>query len=197
MASVQNQVEVSEALVLSGDGRANAYYITSPTLTGGTSLTFSLPPTQGTDGQVLTRSGAGTNTAWSTISSTSASGRPVFSMCFLQSTESGNEYVQFAGNSGVDDVVCRFVYQGSAVTPITNFSCILSSGSSAPTGTINIKNGSTVISSISFSGITSSPTIFSSSSIANLPSSQSILSLVINITGSSSNRVNVYNLSLF
>lgn len=236
MAGILNQIEITDSIVFSPDYRTNAYYISSPltSLSGGTSLSLILPSTQGTEGQVLTRSGAGTmwstlpvssggssftvtlpstqgtegqvltrsgaGTTWTTPSSSSggsSNGRVVFSTSFIQSTESSNEYMQLSGAGGVDDVICRFIYQGSSVTSISNVSCILASGSSSPTGTIYLKNGTTTIASMSFAGITSTPTIYSMSSISNLPSSPSILSFVINITGSSSQKVNVYSLHIY
>lgn len=196
MSGVLNQLEVTDSIVLSSDNRTNAYYITSPSLSGGTSLILSLPPTQGTSGQVLTSTGSG-NTSWTTPSISSGSiGRAIFSTSFIQSTESSTEYIQLAGNSSTDDVICRFIYPGSSIAPISNFACILSSGSSSPTGNVFIKNGSTTIATISFAGITSTPTIYSTSSISNVPSSTSILSFVINITGSSSQRVNVFSITI-
>lgn len=146
MSTVENQVEVTESIVLSPDGRTNAYYLTSPltTSSGGRSLTLSLPTNQGVEGQVLTRSGAGT--VWSTPQSSggvniSLFPSVIFSTAFTQSTTSGVDYIQFPGSSGVDANVCRFYYPGTLIAPITTFMCVMGNGASTPTGTISIRNG--------------------------------------------------------
>lgn len=199
MSVVENQVEVTESFVLSPDGRTNAYYLTSPltTSSGGRSLTLSLPSNQGTDGQVLTRSGAGT--VWGTPSggvSISLFPSIIFSTAFTQSTTSGVDYIQFPGSSGVDTNVCRFYYPGSLITPITTFMCIMGNGASTPTGTISIRNGLLTVASITFDGIVSTPTVYTTSAINNLPLTPSILNVVITIGGSNTRRINLYSLTV-
>jgi hypothetical protein len=46
MSVVENQVEVTESIVLSPDGRTNAYYLTSPltTSSGGGEITHTFTP---------------------------------------------------------------------------------------------------------------------------------------------------------
>lgn len=89
----------------------------------------------------------------------------------------------FSFNSVATTVVSSFPYM--ATTPIKSFALALSNGSGTPTGTVYIYNPATsfTIASITFDGISSStPVLYSSSSISNLPLTASILQVIVNQT---------------
>lgn len=193
MSAVVNDIDVGGVLTFTSSNRASSYVLSSPISTGTVSL--SLPPTQGSDGQLLVKSGSGSSTAWVTpVGAIPAACKALFSTAFIQNN--GNDSVQFSGSSSLSDiVVCRFFYQGSTIVPLSMLSVVASSGSSSPTGTIKIKNGALEVCSISYSGITSTPTIYSTTSFSNVPTSPSVLTLVVNMIGST-NKLNIHSFML-
>ena len=85
----------------------------------------------------------------------------------------------------VNQVITRFPYAGSAVSPITEFTLVLGYSAGTPTGSFTLVDQATsnVIATLTYTGIVSGSIIYSTTSIANVPSSSSILNIVLNGAG--------------
>lgn len=188
----------SGGITLSVDNRTNSYTLLSPSLSGGANVTITLPDSQGLDGQVLTKVGTGSTTTWSNISS-SSSGiqiQPyglIFSSCFVQNN--GSDFISFAGSSS-DGQVCRFMYPAGRTA--TKFSCVIASNSGASFTTILklVDGDNNVISTIRNDSLGTTPAIVYSNSFTGIPQTDTIVKLLINVSGSSSNKVNIYSVRI-
>lgn len=83
--------------------------------------------------------------------------------------------------------LARFPYAGSAASPLTKFTLILALGAGVPVGTIKLVDNATsnVIATITYTGIAGVgvPTLYSTSSISNLPAGASIINIVLDQAG--------------
>jgi len=85
----------------------------------------------------------------------------------------------------VDQVITRIPYAGSSVSPITAFTLVLGFSAGTPTGSFTLVDQATsnVIATLTYNGIVAGSAIYSTTSIANVPSSASILNIVLNAGG--------------
>jgi hypothetical protein len=121
-------------------------------------------------------------------------GKALFTTAFVQNN--GTPFITFSGAVFVQSV-CSFYYGGSNTVPISSVTVILSSGVGTPTGTITITTpGGATVATIAYSGLTSTPTVFSTTAITNLPAGASVLNCNITVSGSPVNKVNIYSLTV-
>lgn len=124
---------------------------------------------------------------------TNSLSKAVFTTSFFQNTTS--KFITFTGSSSAQ-LVCDLYYPGSLVQPINRFIAIIASNANNPSGTLTLTNftGGTVIATISYTSVSNSQTIYSTSTISNLPTIPSILEFKINVNTPSSNGVRVYSI---
>ncbi len=121
--------------------------------------------------------------------------KTLFTTSLIQNN--GSPYVSFYGSNYTNQVVCSFLYVGANAEPITKFSIVAMSDSGTPDATIYLVNlvGNEIITSLSLTGITDISQIFSSTTIANLPTDPGIIEVRIKFnTGTSSDKVNLSSL---
>lgn len=129
--------------------------------------------------------GAGISIVGSTISA--ASPLPaIWSTAFSTSTDAFYDLNAVV----VGRVLARFPYAGSSVSPLSKFSVVLALGAGVPVGTITLVDDATsnVIATITYTGIAGVgvATVYSTSSISNLPLSASVINIVLDQAGAAS-----------
>lgn len=123
--------------------------------------------------------GFGVSVAGNVISSTL--NPTIFSTAFTTVTD---ESYTFSG-AFVDQVVARFPYVGSSQSPISKFTLVLGFGAGTPTGNFKLVDQSTsnVIATLTYDGIVAESAIYTTNLISNVPSTASILNIVLNAGG--------------
>lgn len=137
------------------------------------------------------------NNAWYIVANSSVTRsefKTLFTAAFIQNN--GTPNVTFAGTSA-SQIVCSFYYPGSAIEPIAKVIFILGSSGGNPNGTAEIRNinNGTLIATVTFSGLALLPSIWSSTTITNLPTSPSILEYRVVFTGNN-NKLDVHSLTI-
>lgn len=152
---------------------ANAVNINTPLGLIG-NVDFTLPSNSGTTNFLLQRSSP-TTTIWSASpGSLSGKGLPI-----LINLSINNAPTSPLAVSSSNQIIAYFIFPGTSVQSLINFSMIVSSdGNTNTTITIlDYTNSSNIICNLNFTGTISVPTIYSTSIITNLPSSQAIFQI--------------------
>jgi hypothetical protein len=138
------------------------------------------------------------NTVWYIIANGlghGSQGKALFTSAFVQNN--GSAFITFSGNNSAQ-AVCQFYYPGSNIEAISKVTVVLGRNGGTPTGTVVIVDQATsnIIATIAFSGLTVTSQIFTTTTIANLPTAPSVLLFNITIGTPNANKVNVYSLTI-
>lgn len=135
---------------------------------------------------------------WYVISDTAISrsaAKTLFTMSFVQS--GGNPFFIYSGNASTQ-TICSFYFPGSSTESISIFSCVLAMNAGTPTGTVTLTDPTraTTYATITYTGVTSTQTVFTTTSISNLPSSASVIQFNITIASPTGNKLSVYSITV-
>lgn len=120
--------------------------------------------------------------------------KAMFTAAFIQNN--GTPNVSYSGNLA-SQIVCSFYYPGSLNEAIYRLTFVLGTSGGSPIGTAQIRNinNGTLIGSVTFTGLTLLPSIWTTTTITNLPTAPSILEYRVQFPGNN-NKLDVYSLTI-
>jgi hypothetical protein len=119
--------------------------------------------------------------------------KALFTTALVQNN--GKPYITFSGGN-TPSIVCLFYYPGVDAEIISKVTLILSAEGGNPIGAATVLNSaSQVVASLNYDLTTLTPTIITTTTISNLPSTPDVFSLYVQHTGSV-NKLNIYSVTV-